>query len=389
MSLTQPDAVDRLGITTPIFGFSHCRDVVAAVSKAGGLGVYGAGLHSDAQIAIDIEWIEAQLDGKPYGIDLLMPSKYVGSESGGLTAAQARAAIPADVTHFLDDMMLRYDVPEDEAAAPDSDDEFIASGSQRYTAKQQEGILEIAFAHSPRLLVSALGTPPRDVIERAHAKGMLVAALAGRVKHAVRHVEAGVDIVIAQSYEAGGHTGEIGGMVLTPLVVDAVAPVPVLAAGGIGDGRQMAAALVLGARGVWCGSVWLPTAESDLLPVVKQRLVDAHAEDTQRTRAMTGKPSRLLRTAWVDEWERSDTPDPLPNPIHAVAIGPYVARIEKAAAGPDATPDHGPGALAPTAAGQVVGLITAQTSCRRVLTDMMEGCIDAIAETQALLERGS
>lgn len=387
MSTQNPDAIDRLSIVTPIFGFSHCRDVVVAVSKAGGLGVYGAGLHSDEQIAIDIAWIEAQLDGKPYGIDLLMPSKYVGSESGGLSPEQAQKAIPVEVTDFLDDMMVRYDIPESSAQDDADDDGFTALGGQRYSAKQQEGILEIAFAHSPRLLVSALGSPPLHVVERAHRQGMLVAALAGRVKHAKKHVEAGVDIVIAQSYEAGGHTGEIGGMVLTPLIVDAVAPVPVLAAGGIGDGRQMAAALALGARGVWCGSVWLPTSESDLLPVVKQRLVDAHAEETQRSRAMTGKPSRLFRTAWVDEWERDDTPDPLPNPIHAVAIGPYVARIEKAAASSNATSDRGAGALAPTAAGQVIGLINEQSSCRAVITDMMEGCIDAVANTQALLER--
>jgi NAD(P)H-dependent flavin oxidoreductase YrpB (nitropropane dioxygenase family) len=381
------DAIDRLGVTTPIFGFSHCRDVVVAVSKAGGCGVYGAALHSDEQIAIDLDWIEAQLDGLPYGIDLLMPSEYVGKDSGGLDAAQAKAAIPADVTAFLDDMMQRYDVPEAAPGDHSPDDEFVALGSQRYTAKQAEGILDLAFSHNPRLLVSALGSPSRELVERAHAKGMLVAALAGAVKHALRHVEAGVDIVIAQSYEAGGHTGTVGGMVLTPLVVDAIAPVPVLAAGGIGDGRQMAAALALGARGVWCGSIWLATAESDLLPVVKQRLVNAKAEDTQRTRAMTGKPSRLLNTAWVTEWERPDTPDPLPNPLHAVAIGPYISRIEKAAASADATPEHGPGALAPTAAGQVIAFIKDESSVRTVITEMMAGCIDAVANTQALLER--
>jgi NAD(P)H-dependent flavin oxidoreductase YrpB (nitropropane dioxygenase family) len=389
MTVFEPDALDRLGIETPIFGFSHCRDVVVAVSKAGGVGVYGAALHSDEQLAIDLDWIEAQLDGRPYGIDLLIPSKYVGSDGGGLSPSEARAAIPADVTAFLDDMMLRYDVPEADGEEDASDDEFLGLGSQRYSAKQAEGILTLAFAHRPKLLVSALGTPPRDLVEKAHGSGMLVGALAGRVKHALAHVEAGVDIIIAQSYEAGGHTGEIGGMVLTPLIVDAVAPVPVLAAGGIGDGRQMAAALALGARGVWCGSVWLATSESDLLPVVKQRLVDASAEDTQRTRAMTGKPSRLLKTAWVEEWERSDTPDPLPNPLHAVAIGPYVSRIEKAAAAVDATPDRGPGALAPTAAGQVIGLVTSETSCRRVITDMMEGCVEAISDAQTLLERGA
>jgi NAD(P)H-dependent flavin oxidoreductase YrpB (nitropropane dioxygenase family) len=378
------DPLKRIGMATPIFGFSHCRDVVAAVSKAGGVGVYGAGLHSDDQIAIDLKWIEDQIGDLPYGIDLLMPSKYVGSESGGLSGAQAKAAIPAEVTAFLDDMMVRYDVPEETGDEPE--DEFLALGGQRYSAAQARGILDLAFASKAKLLVSALGVPPADVIDQAHARGMVVAALAGRVKHALSHVAAGVDIVIAQSYEAGGHTGEIGGMVLTPLIVDAVAPVPVLAAGGIADGRQMAAALALGAKGVWCGSVWLPTGESDLLPVVKRRLVDAAAEDTQRTRAMTGKPSRLLKTAWVTEWERPDTPDPLPNPLHAVAIGSYVSRIEKAAASPHATAQSGAGALAPTAAGQVIGLISEETSCRQVMIEMMTGCVDAVASVQDLLE---
>ncbi len=378
------DPFSQIGMATPIFGFSHCRDVVAAVSKAGGVGVYGAGLHSDEQIAIDLKWIEEQVGNLPYGIDLLMPSKYVGSESGGLSGTQAKAAIPSEVTDFLDDMMVRYQVPD--AVGGEPEDEFTALGGQRYSAAQAQGILDLAFASKAKLLVSALGTPPAEVVARAHARGMIVAALAGAVKHALRHAAAGVDIVIAQSYEAGGHTGEIGGMVLTPLIVDAIAPVPVLAAGGIADGRQMAAALALGAKGVWCGSVWLATAESDLLPVVKRRLVESAAEDTKRTRAMTGKPSRLLRTAWVDEWERSDTPDPLPNPLHAVAIGPYVTRIEKAAASPSATYDRGPGALAPTAAGQVIGLVTEESSCRQVMMTMMTGCVDAVDAVQELLE---
>lgn len=381
------NAIDSLGIAVPIFGFSHCRDVVVAVSKAGGMGIYGAGLHSDEQIRIDLDWIERQLNGAPYGVDLLMPSKYVGSEEGGLTASQAKAAIPAEVTDFLDDMMVRYNVPETEAAG--EDEEFEALGGQRYSAKQAEGILKIAFSFAPKLLVSALGTPSKAIVDAAHENGILVAALAGRVKHALRHVEAGVDIVIAQSYEAGGHTGEIGGMVLTPTIVDAVAPVPVLAAGGIGDGRQMAAALALGAKGVWCGSIWLATAESDLLPVLKGRLISATAEDTVRTRAMTGKPSRLLRTAWVDEWERPDTPDPLPNPLHAVAIGHYVTRIEKAAASPKAEASHGAGALAPTAAGQVIAYITEESSCREVIRAMTEGCVDALENVQNLLEQSS
>ncbi len=261
-----------------------------------------------------------------------MPGKYVGMESGGLDPAEAANAVPADVTAFLDDMMRRYGVPESAAAAGDH---FSTGSRGRYTAKDSAAMLDIAFRFHPRLLVSALGTPSPEIMKAARDRGMLVAALAGRVKHAKRHAEAGVDIIIAQSYEAGGHTGDIGGMVLVPSVVDAVAPTPVLAAGGIADGRQMAAALALGAQGVWCGSVWLTTVESDTLPVVKKKLIAATAEDTVKSRSFSGKPSRILRIAWAEEWARIDTPDPLPNPLQPMAVGRYMARIDRAAASGD------------------------------------------------------
>lgn len=377
------EAFERLGIATPIFAFSHCRDVVAAVSKAGGLGVLGLGLHSDEQIEMDLRWIEDQVGDAPYGVNLLMPGKYVGSESGGLDASEAAAAVPSEVTAFLDDMMVRYGVPESTTAA---EDHFALQGRGRYTAKDARAMLEVAFRHRPRLLVSALGTPSAEIMTAARERGMLVAALAGRVKHAQRHAAAGVDLIIAQSYEAGGHTGDIGAMVLIPTVVDAVAPIPVLAAGGIADGRQMAAALALGAKGVWCGSVWLTTAESDTLPVVKRKLIAASEEDTVKSRANSGKPSRLLRTAWAEEWARSDTPDPLPNPLQPMAVGRYMARIERAAASASVSPHEGPGLLASTPVGQVVGLMNAETSCRQVVMEMMAGCVDALADVQAALE---
>jgi NAD(P)H-dependent flavin oxidoreductase YrpB (nitropropane dioxygenase family) len=377
------EAFKHLGITVPIFAFSHCRDVVAAVSKAGGLGVLGLGLHSDEQIDIDLRWIEDQIDGAPYGVNLLMPGKYVGMENGGLEPEEAADAIPAEVTAFLDDMMRRYGVPESAAAA---EDHFATKGRGRYTAKDSAAMLDIAFRFNPRLLVSALGTPSPEIMKAARDRGMLVAALAGRVKHAERHAKAGVDIIIAQSYEAGGHTGDIGAMVLIPTIVDAVAPTPVLAAGGIADGRQLAAAFALGAQGVWCGSVWLTTAESDTLPVVKKKLIAATAEDTVKSLANSGKPSRLLRTAWAEEWARSDTPNPLPNPLQPMAVGRYMARIDRAAASEHTNPQEGPGALASTPVGQVVGLMNSETSCRQVVREMMERCVDALTRVQAGLE---
>jgi NAD(P)H-dependent flavin oxidoreductase YrpB (nitropropane dioxygenase family) len=373
-----------LGLTVPIFAFSHCRDVVVAVSKAGGIGVYGASLHSDAQIAEDLRWIEGELNGLPYAVDLMMPGKYVGSDEGGLTGEALRASIPPSYFAFLDDMMARHEVPVQEGWGSPAYEASLPG--QRYTAKQADGILDVAFSFSPKLLVSALGTPPEPVIARAHGRGMLVGALAGKVKHALKHKQAGVDIVVAQSYEAGGHTGDIGGMVLTPQVVDAVAPIPVLAAGGIATGRQMAAALALGAQGVWCGSVWLTTGESECSPLVRQKLIDATTEDTLRTRAFTGKPARYLRSAWVDEWESPSAPSILPNPLHSAATDRYIDRIDHAAMSPRARADSGAGRLATKPAGQVIGLINSQSSCRNVVMDMMTGCVDALDGVQERLE---
>ena len=374
----------ELGMEVPIFGFSHCRDVVLAISKAGGLGVYGAALHDDETIRMDIRWIEKRLEGKPYGIDLLMPKHYVGAEAGGLSQNEAKVLIPESYTAFLDDMMTRYEVPEFEGWNEQEASEF--AGGQRYTAAQAEGILEMAFNSKARLLVSALGTPPAWVVERAHAQSLKVAALAGKPKHAVQHRNAGVDIVIAQSYEAGGHTGDWGGMVLIPQVVDAVAPLPVLAAGGIADGRQMAAAMALGAAGVWCGSVWLTTVESECTPLIREKLLRATSDDTARTRSFTGKPARFLRTAWVDEWESEKAPPILPNPLHTLATRPYRRRIDHTAASGRLNPDQGAGALISKPVGQVVGMLNEETSVKTVMTRMSEQYVDVVAGLYAAFE---
>jgi len=181
--------------------------------------------------------------------------------------------------------------------------------------------------HRISLIANALGSPPADVIEQAHAVGVPVAALAGSAKHAARHVANGVDIVVAQGYEAGGHTGEIASMVLVPEVVDAVGDTPVLAAGGIGSGRQVAAALALGASGVWMGSAFLTAAEYDLgvrgpdgPSVIQQALLAAGSGDTVRRRIYSGKPARLLKSRWTDAWDTDDAPDPLPMPLQNVLV---------------------------------------------------------------------
>ncbi len=188
--------------------------------------------------------------------------------------------------------------------------------------------LEIALAHNTAFVANALGPPPQFLIDRVQGGGQLIGALAGRPQHAERHQAAGVDIIIAQGSEAGGHTGEIGSMVLIPEIVDAV-DIPVLGAGGIGRGRQMAAAMALGAQGVWCGSVWLTTDEAETHPVVKQKFLAATSADTIRSRSMTGKHARMLKSAWTEEWDREDTPDPLGMPLQPILTNEAQARINR------------------------------------------------------------
>jgi NAD(P)H-dependent flavin oxidoreductase YrpB (nitropropane dioxygenase family) len=368
----------RLGLQFPIFAFSHCRDVVVAVSKAGGIGVYGGALHSPEQVEIDLSWIERQLGGAPYGVDLLLAQKYV-SVSDEDIAKQ----IPEGHRTFLDGVMERYQVPQTSAR---TDDVSGLLGATKFTPEQNAAVLAVVFAHNPRIFVSALGTPSSDIIERAHAKGMLVGALAGNAKHALRHKAAGLDFVVASAYEAGGHTGEIGSMVLIPDVVDAVEPMPVLAAGGIGRGRQMAAALALGAQGVWCGSIWLTSAESDVLPLVKEKLIAADATQSVRTRCFTGKPARFLKSAWSEEWEKPDAPSPLPAPLQTALISTYMQRISAAAASGKVTASDGSGQLISAPVGQIVGSMTSSLSSRDIVRNLVEEMAETVAKLGTLLE---
>lgn len=362
---------EMLGIEFPILAFSHCRDVIAAVTNAGGFGVLGAVAHTPEQLEIDLVWIEEQVKGRPYGVDLLLPQKYVGADDGGLDRNAVRALLPPEQQEFVDEILRRYEVP---ALVADEQGDVGRRGGLSVSPRGYEPLLDIAFAHRVKLVASALGPPPPALIERAHASDVVVAALAGRASHAVRHQAAGVDLIVAQGGEAGGHTGEVATMVLVPEVVDAVAPTPVLAAGGIGSGRQMAAAMALGAEGVWCGSVWLTTEEAETNPVVKQKFLAATSSDTVRSRSLTGKPARMLRTAWTDEWERDDAPPPLAMPLQSALVAEAQARIARA------SHHEGTGAnkLANYFVGQVVGSMNTTKSARQVVLDMVTEYADVV-----------
>jgi NAD(P)H-dependent flavin oxidoreductase YrpB (nitropropane dioxygenase family) len=370
-----------LGVEFPILAFSHCRDVVAAVTNAGGFGVLGAVAHTPDQLEIDLTWIEEQTHGRPYGLDLLLPTKYAGADEGGIDRDAVRQLLPPEQQAFVDDILRRYGVPDlDE----DTKRMLFSRGTIAISPKGYEPLLDIAFAHQIRLIASALGPPPPDLIERAHASDVAVAALAGTRVHAERHNAAGADVIVAQGTEAGGHTGEISTMVLVPEVVAAVAPTPVLAAGGIGNGRQIAAAMALGAEGVWCGSVWLTTEEAETLPAVKEKFLAATSKDTVRSRSLTGKPARMLRSAWTDEWDKPDAPPPLQMPLQTALVAEAQVRINKAAT------KEGSGAqeLANYFVGQVVGQLDRVRPARQVVLDMVteyaevaQSFADQVAET--------
>jgi len=366
----QTAITELFNIEFPILVFSHCRDVVAAVTKAGGMGVLGAVAHSPEALETDMRWIEDEIGDRPYGVDLIVPAKYAGSDEGGLTSAKVASLIPPQHREFLDDILARYGVP----ASTDEARGSLSGGSEMaiFSAERAAPQLDVALSRNPVFVVNALGPPPQHMIDATRKAGRLVGALAGKAQHAERHVNAGVDVIIAQGYEAGGHTGDIGTMVLIPEIVDAVGDTPVLGAGGIGRGRQMAAAMALGAQGVWCGSVWLTTEEAETQPVVKEKFLAATSSDTIRSRSRTGKPARQLRSAWTQEWENPETPMPLGMPMQPALVDQAIARIDRAAANHD-----GAAELANYFVGQVVGTMNRTKPASQVVFDIIEEFIEA------------
>jgi NAD(P)H-dependent flavin oxidoreductase YrpB (nitropropane dioxygenase family) len=363
-----------LGCEYPIIAFSHCRDVVAAVTAAGGYGVLGAAAFTTDELEVELKWLDEHTAGRSYGLDVLIPASH-GMSPG--SAKHPLEQIPAAHREFLDDLLARYDVPP----LADGQDTGDYAGATDPSDRAREQ-WDVAFQHPVSLFVTALGAPPADLVESAHRDGAKVAGLVGKRAHARHQRDAGVDFVVAQGYEAGGHTGEITTMVLVPEIVDEVAPLPVAAAGGIASGRQMAAALALGAEAVWTGSVWLTTEEAETHPVVKEKFLNATSSDTLRSRSSTGKPARQLRSAWTDEWESPHNPEPLQMPFHGVLVREAKARI----AGAAHRPGSGAEKLINYFVGQVVGRLTTVKTSRQVLLEMMEELADVMGRFAAFAE---
>jgi NAD(P)H-dependent flavin oxidoreductase YrpB (nitropropane dioxygenase family) len=371
-----------IAVDFPLFAFSHCRDVVAAVSRAGGIGVFGAAGFTPEELDVELVWIDAHVAGKPYGVDLLIPENLTVRTQRGMTRGDLAASIPDAHRAFVDDLLRRHGIdparPLEGYARDDPD------RPPPYQFETGEMLMDVAFRHPIKLIANALGVPPASMLERARARGIPCAALVGAREHAVRQVEAGVDLLVAQGGEAGGHCGEVSTLVLVPEVVRALKdrrPVPVLAAGGIVTGRQMAACMAMGASGVWTGSVWLATAEAETSPIFREKMVAARSRDTVRSRGRTGKPARQLRSGWTDAWEIAGGPDPLPMPLQGILSEPAMRRIVLAAEGGNEKARQ----LVSYFVGQGVGLIESVRSAREVVRDFMTEFAEALEDLHGLM----
>jgi NAD(P)H-dependent flavin oxidoreductase YrpB (nitropropane dioxygenase family) len=363
---------ERLGIEFPIFAFTHCRDVAAAVSNAGGMGVLGAVGFTAEQLEIELEWIDDHVGDKPYGVDIVIPGKYEGEGELDVDKleAQLRAAIPVGHREFAAKLLADHGVPD----LPEGEKARELLGWTAATAGPQ---VETILKHDKvKLVANALGTPPTDVIQQIQESGRLVGALCGRPDQALKHKEAGVDFIIAQGTEGGGHTGEIGSVVLWPEVIDAVAPTPVLAAGGIGTGRQMAAALAMGAQGVWTGSLWLTVEEAESPPAQMESLLKATIRDTVRSRSYTGKPCRMLRNEWTEAWADDETPAPLGMPLQFMVTADAVSRTNRYASKAQD--------VAFNPVGQIVGQMNEIQPVRQVIVKLVEEYLEAVERLEKL-----
>ena len=371
------DICNMMGCEFPLFAFSHCRDVVAAVSRAGGFGVLGGSSFSPESLEEELAWIDAHVDGKPYGIDILIPEN-MGDFIGDITTEQLQAMIPAQHRQFTIELLAQYGVEFSDQHINDAEiPEIVGDIGER--------LMDVAFRHPIRMIANALGIAPQSMIERARAHNVPVGALVGAKEHAIRQVEAGVDFLVAQGTEAAGHCGEVSTLVLVPEVIEAireVRSVPVLAAGGIMNGRQMAGCMAMGAQGAWTGSIWLATPEAETSEAMREKFVAASSRDTIRSTSRTGKPSRQLRSAWHDAWHGEESPDTLPLPLQGMLAQPAFAKIDRAVEKGNVEAKD----LASYWVGQGVGLIDSVRSTGHVVQDFKEEFGEAVMNLNSLLE---
>ena len=365
----------KLGIDYPIFAFTHCRDVAVEVSKAGGIGVLGAVGFSPEQLKEELDWMDERIGERAYGVDIVIPQKYEGMENTSAEEMEAQLwkMVPREHVEFAQRLLKDAGVP----AWPDGSQTM---GLMGWTDATATPLLEEALTRPRcRLIANALGTPPAEKIKQVQESGRIIGALCGKVKQALAHKAAGLDFVVGQGGEGGGHTGDIGSIVLWPQIIDAIGDTPFIAAGGIGNGRQIAAAMAMGAAGVWTGSLWLTVEESHAQPAQRDSLLQAASGDTVRSRSWTGKPCRMLRNQWTDAWARADTPEPLGMPLQGMVTSDGMRRTAAYADQGDCQ------SVAFNPCGQVIGQITAVESCRQVIHRLLDEYVDAVEQAGAML----
>jgi len=340
----------RLGVPHPIFGFSHSVEVTAAICLAGGVGIYGATRDMPEEIERKLSQIRKLVGQRPFGVDLLLPK---GMDESADRASVA-AKLPQEQKDFIAYLADKYQVPQA------TQDTFFSS--QIRTNALFDAQIDAVMNSDVDLFATGIGGR-KDAVERAKALGKLTVSLVGSPKHVVAAKDWGIDLIVAQGHEAGGHVGKITTLSLIPQVVDIAGDIPVLAAGGIADGRQVAAALALGAQGVWLGTVWLAAREHRTSEALLKQIIAAGSEDTLVSRAHSGKPARLIRSNWTDEWSSPGAPEPLPMPLHQVLTGPLIAAVE----------EHQVEGLVYGGAGQSVAWCTEETTVddimQRLLTE--------------------
>ena len=369
---------DMLGVEFPLFAFSHCRDVVAAVSRAGGFGVLGATTHTPETIEQELKWIDDHVDGKPYGLDVLIPDNISTSGEKNVTWNSLETRISAEHRAFTRNLLNKHGIELTTTPVPDNQ-------PQPFDAGLALEVLEASFRHPIRLIANALGVPPKAMIEMGRKHGVPVAALVGAKEHALRQVAAGVDILVVQGTEAGGHCGEVSTMVLVPEVIKAIREirdVPVLAAGGIMTGRQMAACMAMGAAGVWTGSVWLATVESETSEIFREKMIAASSREAVRSKSRTGKPARQLRSVWTDAWDRDPaSPGALPMPLQSIISRDAFDSIDRSALAGNTKARE----LVSYFVGQGVGLIDSVKSAGTVVQEFKQDFAEAVERMNALV----
>jgi len=357
MAVLTTDLCERFDIEYPIFGFAHDIATVAAVTNAGGLGVYGATRRFPQEIADELAEIRRLVGNRPFGVDLVLPD--------GMPEHNSREAIerhiPDEHRSFVTGLIDKYEVPE--PSVPGMRTRFIRS------AEIEAEQLDAVMASDVDLFACGIGAP-RPAVDRAKELGKVTAALIGSPRHMRRALGSGVDLIVAQGAEAGAHTGTIGTFTLVPQIVDACGAIPVLAAGGVSTGRHIAAALAMGAQGVWLGTTWLTTTEhaGHMQPALVDKLLAATSADTVISRSESGKTFRQIRSAWSDEWEAADAPEPLKMPYQDVLVGDLLGAID----------EHGVEPLLHSAAGQGIGYATELRPVADVMADLVAEAIATI-----------